>query len=246
MHSLLKKYVKGRVESGDLIINIRNDIRKAHGLENNTVILYAGNLSINKEIDGLERALQELSSQYNDLALLIIGGEWFSQDEVTDFVAHLRALSTKLPIPVLTTGFVALSDIQNWFAAADVFVCTSIWSESLERFHDEAMAAGLPIITTDRGGDAEVPQLGENDFVVENPELDSFVEKTPEVLSNKASMEEKMEKRRNKRWKKIQKIWKKIQKEMEKSSDRERSDTKSTSEYIKQLNKVHRLLMKGK
>ena len=240
MHSLLKKYVKGRVESGDLIINIRNDIRKAHGLENNTVILYAGNLSINKEIDGLERALQELSSQYNDLALLIIGGEWFSQDEVTDFVAHLRALSTKLPIPVLTTGFVALSDIQNWFVAADVFVCTSIWSESLERFHDEAMAAGLPIITTERGEDAEVPQLGENDFVVENPELSRFVEKTPEVLSNKASMEEKMEEKTK------EKTEKKTKKKMEKSSDRERSDTKSTSEYIKELNKVHRLLMKGK
>lgn len=168
---------------------IRQDIRQAHGLENKTVILYAGRLSRNKGVDRLIRALPELSQKYKDLALVIVGSKWFSQDAVTDYIAYVRALAKKLPIPVVTTGFVAPSEIQNWFAAADLFVCTSIWPEPLARVHYEAMAAGLPIVTTARGGNAEVIQLRENGVVVENPEDPSqFVEKITEVLSDKAWM----------------------------------------------------------
>ena len=57
------------------------------------------------------------------------------------------------------------------------------------RVHYEAMAAGLPIVTTERGGNAEVIQLGENGLIVENPEDPAnFVEKISEVLSNKVWM----------------------------------------------------------
>jgi spore coat protein SA len=168
---------------------IRQDIRQAHGLENKTVILYAGRLSRNKGVDRLIRALPELSQKYKDLALVIVGSKWFSQDAVTDYIAYVRALAKKVPIPVVTTGFVTPSEIQNWFAAADLFVCTSIWPEPLARVHYEAMAAGLPIVTTARGGNAEVIQLRENGLVVENPEdPGQFVEKITEVLSNKAMM----------------------------------------------------------
>ncbi|WP_245979838.1 glycosyltransferase family 4 protein [Peribacillus asahii] len=168
---------------------IRQDVRQAHGLENKTVILYAGRLSRNKGVDRLIRALPELSKKYKDLALVIVGSKWFSQDAVTDYIAYVRALAKKSPIPVVTTGFVAPSEIQNWFAAADLFVCTSIWPEPLARVHYEAMATGLPIVTTARGGNAEVIRLRENGLVVENPEdPGQFVEKITEVLSDKAMM----------------------------------------------------------
>ena len=42
---------------------IRNDIRQEHGLENKTVILFAGRLSENKGVDRLVRALPQLSKQ---------------------------------------------------------------------------------------------------------------------------------------------------------------------------------------
>ncbi len=99
----------------------------------------------------------------------------------------------------MATGFVAPSEIQNWFAAADLFVCTSLWQEPLARVHYEAMAAGLPIITTARGGNAEVIEVGVNGLVVENPEDPScFVEKISEVLSNKTWMKKMGEKGREK------------------------------------------------
>lgn len=168
---------------------IRNEIRAANGLENKTVILFAGRLSNNKGVDRLVRALPELSRKFKNLALVIVGSKWFSQNDVTDYVAYVRALANKLPIPVVTTGFVAPSEIQNWFAAADLFVCTSIWQEPLARVHYEAMAAGLPIVTTARGGNPEVIRIRENGLIVENPEDPAaFTEKISEILSDRSLM----------------------------------------------------------
>lgn len=167
----------------------RQALRREHGLENKTVILFAGRLSTNKGVDRLIRALPELAAKHNNLALVIVGSNWFSQNDVTDYVAYVRSLANKLPIPVVTTGFVLPSEIQNWFAVADIFVCTSIWQEPLARVHYEAMAAGLPIVTTDRGGNPEVIVPGENGYIVEQPEDPSqFTEKLSLLLSNPARM----------------------------------------------------------
>lgn len=169
--------------------HIRNANRKQHGLENKTVILFAGRLSVNKGVDRLIRALPQLSAKFKDLALVVVGSKWFSQNDVTDYVAYTRALAKIQPIPVVATGFVSPAEIQNWFATADLFVCTSLWQEPLARVHYEAMAAGLPIVTTARGGNAEVIRQRENGLVVDNPEDPScFAEKITEILSDKSLM----------------------------------------------------------
>ncbi|MEH7335065.1 glycosyltransferase family 4 protein [Neobacillus drentensis] len=175
----------------------RSSIRKEHGLENKTVILFAGRLSANKGVDRLVRALPLLSKKYKDLALVIVGSNWFSQNEITDYVAYVRALAATQSVPVMTTGFVSPYDIQNWFAAADLFVCTSIWQEPLARVHYEAMAAGLPIVTTARGGNPEVILPKENGLIVENPEdPENFSKKITEILSDKYMMKKMGEKGR--------------------------------------------------
>ncbi|WP_084278960.1 glycosyltransferase family 4 protein [Anoxybacteroides tepidamans] len=176
---------------------IRNEIRRANNLENKTVILFAGRLSRNKGVDKLVRALPDISKKFKDVALVIIGSRWFSQEDVNDYIAYVRALAQKLPVPVVTTGFVAPDEIQNWFAAADLFVCTSQWQEPLARVHYEAMAAGLPIVTTARGGNPEVIEANENGLIVENPEDPrDFVEKISQILSNKSLMKRMGEKGR--------------------------------------------------
>ncbi len=168
---------------------IRNDIRRAHGLENKTVILFAGRLSRNKGVDKLVLALPELAKKFKDLALVIVGSSWFSENNITDYVAYVRALAKRMPVPVVTTGFVAPNEIQNWFAAADLFVCTSQWQEPLARVHYEAMAAGLPIVTTARGGNPEVIFANENGLIVENPENPSdFADKIAQILSDQSLM----------------------------------------------------------
>lgn len=177
--------------------SIRKEIRKKNGLENKTVLLFAGRLSHNKGVDRLIRALPELAKKHKDLALVVVGSNWFSQDKVTDYVAYVRSLARRLPVTVVTTGFVKPGEIQNWFAAADLFVCTSLWQEPLARVHYEAMAAGLPIVTTARGGNPEVIVPKENGLIVDNPEdPGNFAEKIGEILSSKSLMKKMGEKGR--------------------------------------------------
>ena len=68
---------------------------------------------------------------------------------------------------------------------SDIFVCSSQWQEPLARVHYEAMAAGLPIITSNRGGNPEVIEEGKNGYIVndfENP--DAYAEKIINLLNN--------------------------------------------------------------
>jgi len=51
--------------------------------------------------------------------------------------------------PVVFTGFIPPSEIPPYYNVGDIFVCASS-GMSPARIHYEAMAAGLPIITTDR------------------------------------------------------------------------------------------------
>ncbi|MBM7553326.1 glycosyltransferase family 4 protein [Thalassobacillus pellis] len=164
---------------------IRSRIRKEHNLTNKKVILYAGRLSPNKGIDVLIRAIPELAKKHKDIALVIMGSKWFSDNSITDYIAYVRALADRLPIPVIQTGFVSPDKIHEWFVASDLFVCTSQWQEPLARVHYEAMAAALPIVTTNRGGNTEVIEPHKNGIVVENPpNPGEFVEHISYLLSN--------------------------------------------------------------
>ncbi|WP_078430422.1 glycosyltransferase family 4 protein [Alkalihalobacterium alkalinitrilicum] len=164
---------------------MRNKIRQEHNLQNKKVILFTGRLSANKGADILVKAMPKLAKKHPDAALVIVGSKWFSQNDVTDYVAYVRALADRLPIPVITTGFVSPDEIQNWFAAADIFVCPSQWQEPLARVHYEAMASGRPIVTTARGGNPEVIVENENGIVIKNPEdPQEFADRLSYLLSS--------------------------------------------------------------
>ncbi|MFD0590396.1 glycosyltransferase family 4 protein [Paenibacillus sp. GCM10027627] len=145
----------------------RESIRSQHGLGNKKIILFVGRLSRNKGPHVLVRAMSQV--KHSDAVLVVVGAAWYSDDRVSDYIAYLRALAEKSPIQVVTTGYVQASEVHKWFCAADVFVCTSIWEEPLARVHYEAMAAGLPLITTARGGNPEVIR-NNNGVVIQNPE----------------------------------------------------------------------------
>ncbi|MCR2805116.1 glycosyltransferase family 4 protein [Paenibacillus soyae] len=145
----------------------RESIRSQHNLGNKKVILFVGRLSRNKGPHVLVRAMNQL--KHSDAVLVIVGAAWYSDDHISDYIAYLRAMAEKSPIPVITTGYVQASEVHKWFCAADVFVCTSIWEEPLARVHYEAMAAGLPLITTARGGNPEIIRSN-NGVIIQNPE----------------------------------------------------------------------------
>jgi spore coat protein SA len=157
--------------------SVRKELRKSFEIGNREVVLFVGRLSPKKGADILVRSMWHLAKSHRNTALVLVGSKWYSDDEITDYVAYVRALAARCPIPVVTTGFVAPTEVHKWFWIGDVFVCPSQWEEPLARVHYEAMAACLPIVTTARGGNPEIIVPGTNGVVVDQPE-------DPKALAN--------------------------------------------------------------
>lgn len=156
-------------------MRVRRDLRSAHGLSDKKVILFVGRLSPKKGADVLLRALPEIARQRRDVALVLVGSKWYGEDKVSDYVAYVRALAARSPVPVVTSGFVPPEEVHQWFWTGDLFVCASQWEEPLARVHYEAMASGLPIVTTRRGGNPEVIDGAGVGVVVDEPESPSVL-----------------------------------------------------------------------
>lgn len=171
-------------ENSSKAARIRQKLREDYDLESKTVILFVGRLTPKKGADLLIQAINELHSFDSNIALVIVGGTWYSVDTVTDYVAYVRALAERASFPVITTGYVSADLIHQWFWAGDIFVCPSQWQEPLARVHYEAMSAGLPFLTTARGGNPEVV-IDENGLIVERPEDPiEFAEKLDLLLTD--------------------------------------------------------------
>ncbi|WP_235179019.1 glycosyltransferase family 4 protein [Bacillus cihuensis] len=165
---------------------LRNELRKKYGVKDKKVVLFVGRLSTVKGPDILLKAMKQVIEEHPDAVLVIVGSKWFSDDRIDEFGLNLRKLAEKLgKNKVVFTGFIPPSEIPAHFLVGDVFVCSSQWQEPLARVHYEAMGAGLPIITTNRGGNAEIIKHLENGIVIDDyTNSESFADAITYLLSN--------------------------------------------------------------
>lgn len=127
-----------------------------YNLNNHKIILCVSRLSKDKGQYVLLDAMKYVSESYPNTALVLVGSKWYGEYDKNEYVIMLENNASKLNCPVIFTGFLPPSQVIPYYNMADIFVCASQWREPLARIHYEAMAAGLPIITTNRGGNAEV------------------------------------------------------------------------------------------
>lgn len=178
-------------------ISNRIELKQKYGIENYRVVLYVGRLSTKKGVDVLLKAMKKVMDDHTDVALVVIGSKWFGKNEIDEYTSSLYELSKELKGPIVFTGFLPPNEIINHYNIGDVFVCSSQWNEPLARVHYEAMAAGLPILTTNRGGNAEVIERNKNGIVIDdideskncsNP--DTMAEYISYILANPSIAEE--------------------------------------------------------
>ncbi|MCI0765550.1 glycosyltransferase family 4 protein [Bacillus sp. TL12] len=170
---------------------VRRDVQKELNLQNKKVVLFVGRLSKVKGPHLLLQALPKIIEQHPDIMMVFIGSKWFGDDNLNNYVKHLYTLGAMYKEHVTFIKFVKPKDIPTLYAMSDLFVCSSQWQEPLARVHYEAMAAGLPIITSNRGGNPEVIVEGKNGNIVhdfENP--DAYAEKIINLLNNKSKCEQ--------------------------------------------------------
>lgn len=147
---------------------IRHSLKEKYGLTNYRVVLFVGRLCEKKGVDVLLRAMELTIRHYSKVALVIIGSKWFGDNEKNPYVEELESLAKRLNGHIIFTGFLPPEEVYEHYNMADIFVCPSQWNEPLARVHYEAMAAGVPIITTNRGGNAEVVKGFNNGIVIDD------------------------------------------------------------------------------
>lgn len=145
---------------------IRAKLRRKYGLKNKKVILFVGRLSENKAPHNLVKAMEHILPKHKDAVLVITGGKWFSDDGMNGYVRYLYKLAKPLGKKVIFTKYIPSNKIAKHYLIGDVFACSSQWQEPLARVHYEAMGAGLPIVTTKRGGNGEIITHKENGMLV--------------------------------------------------------------------------------
>lgn len=146
----------------------RRALREKHGLTGKKVVLFVGRLSEKKGPHILIEAFKQVVSKHRDAVLIIAGGRWFGDNTVDKYVKQLYSLCEPIKENVIFTKFVSPTEMPDYYLMSDIFVCASQWQEPLARVHYEAMAAGLPVITTDRGGNAEIIRHRHNGIVIKN------------------------------------------------------------------------------
>ena len=138
----------------------RNSIRMKHRLGEEKIILFVSNNFRMKGLRTLMEALALLKKEGSpSLKLLVLG---------RDRKAPFLRLATKLGISkeVLFAG--STSEPEKYYGAADLLVHPTFY-DACSLTVLEALASGLPVITTASNGASEAVTNGESGFVIENP-----------------------------------------------------------------------------
>ncbi len=141
----------------------RAGIRQELGLPvNGPVIGIVGNLNRHKGHAYFIQAAGRIKRRIADAKFLLVGRRLDTDRECWDQVQRLIA-ENGLESDVVYAGF--RDDVPPMLCAMDVFVLASIW-ESCPVVLLEAMAMGVPVVTTDVGATSEMVTDGQTGFVV--------------------------------------------------------------------------------
>lgn len=139
----------------------RQDARQALGLAADAPVLVSvGGLCERKGFHRVIACLPELQLSFPGIRLLVVGGP----SAEGDWTAQLQQLVAELGLQdtVVFLGAMPPDKLKVPLSAANVFVL-STRNEGWANVFLEAMACGLPVVTTDVGGNREVvcrPELG--------------------------------------------------------------------------------------
>ena len=95
-------------------------------------------------------------NNYKQIKLLVLGSSFFENAKEDQFILKLRQKAETIKENILFTGFIPYKQVPDYLRLADIAVLPSMWEEPFGLTIVEAMAAGLPLITTRSGGIPEI------------------------------------------------------------------------------------------
>jgi spore coat protein SA len=125
----------------------------AHRHSAPVTVLFAGRLVEDKGAHVLIEAMRMLEAEGVPLQAIIVGSSSFGVSKETEYIRRLKAIAPKTVQFVPYRTGIALGEL---FRTADMFCSPSIWEEPFGLVNVEALASGLPVVSTLGGGASEI------------------------------------------------------------------------------------------
>ena len=120
------------------------------------ILAFSGRLTPEKGIAELIEAMKLVKDEPR-IKLLVMGSSFYDNGSNDNpFITELKKRANDINDRILFTGYIKHAMMADYLRLADVAVIPSVWEEPFGLTVVEGMAAGLPIITTNRGG---IPEL---------------------------------------------------------------------------------------
>lgn len=133
--------------------------------EDDFIIVYSGRIIKEKGVSELIDAIL-LLKDIPTIKLMIIGGSFFDNSKNDDeFISMLKYKTKNIINKIVFTGFIPYNQVPDYMQIANIAVLPSMWEEPFGLTIVEAMAVGLPLITTRSGG---IPEICEDIATIVN------------------------------------------------------------------------------
>lgn len=154
-------------------------------------IMFCGRTVKEKGIKELLLAFKNMKNRDN-CKVVIVGNSNFANEVQTEYDKQLKEIAKEVNDKVIFTGFIPNKELYKIHQIADIAVVPSMFEEAFCLAVVEAMASGLPVITTDSGA---IPEIVDDTcaFMIKRDEelIQNMTEKL-ELLSQDEELRRKM------------------------------------------------------
>jgi len=153
-------------------------IRKQFSIGDRKMVLFVGRLVEEKGAQYAIRALADVIKDIGDVVMVVAGSG--------PYLPHLQELANSLDISenIVFSGFVPEEDLPVLYASSDVLVFPTTHVEGFPLVLAEALASGLPIISSKIGGTPAAVSHGETGFLFEPRDISALVSYLMRLLSD--------------------------------------------------------------
>jgi spore coat protein SA len=137
------------------------------GYSGKKIILFAGRLLPIKGVHHLLNVMPKIAEKHPEAIAVIVGSAFYGTHKATPYVRMLHSMGSRLPANVRFVPFVPHERIHDWFRIADMAVVPSAEKEAFGLVNVEAMATGVPVISTKVGGMREVVVDGQTGYLID-------------------------------------------------------------------------------